>query len=899
MLTTFHLHVTTSSAQHTVWAPSSAKVNIHTYISQNKSVSSSPPHPPLLPPPCTSSPNPVLPSRSPTPPVHPPPSPQAQDAPVVTSPLQRTPTPPVHPPFAPKAQVALVSPPQPQITPTPPVHPLLTLTPKEQKASVEKALSDPTLFPPDLPSIKENIGKSDLMHPRTYAAFHKATPLLYSYAKQGCPVDCGPDWSKETILRLLRRGPHRSSMKKDAVVQLRQETSEKIECGYARVVRWGDIKNDIPPKLKISPVAMIPHKSKKYRCILDLSFTLFEDGVSYPSVNDTTTRLAKAEAMAQLGFCVQRIIARMADNFSIASPFIFCKLDIKDGFWRMRVSNKDAWNFAYVLPSIKDNPTEDDIELVVPNSLQMGWCESPPFFCSGSETARDIIDELVSRPNLPVHRFTDIMMAEFRKSKLPESKGGETFFEVFVDDFVCATNNLTDAHLTQVSKAMIHGVHSIFPPPEVTGHPGGDPVSEKKLDKGEGVWSHKKEILGWDFDGKEFTIQLPPKKCDAIVLQIRKLLKMPRPSLNRYQKLAGKLQHASLGIPCGRALFSPIQYAMKHNPQFVPLTPELKQILEDWRYFIQYMKAHPTSVLQLVSNYPDYVGHSDACGLGAGGVWQGGLKQIARPFLWQLEWPEDIRNSLVTDANPSGTLTINDLELAGLLLNWLALECQPDLHLAFHHVGTFCDNTSAVSWAHKMRTSTSIVAGRLLRMLGLRVHSRQASSLTALHIAGEENVIADIVSRAFKNGKFFEAHSNIVPYFNKNFPLPQSTSWTEFHLPNALVSRVISCLRGELLPMASLRRLPKIVQNTGVTGASMLRCSASIPSSLMKTQPNPSASSPPSQHECEQGVLAEVAKSKFKLARTQSRPSTRPSNWLDNQLPSTKRIKNTNSPSKE
>ena len=109
------------------------------------------------------------------------------------------------------------------------------------------------------------------------------------------------------------------------------------------------------------------------------------------------------------------------------------------------------------------------------------------------------------------------------------------------------------------------------------------------------------------------------------------------------------------------------------------------------------------SVLQLVSNYPDYVGHSDACGLGTGGVWQGGLKQLLSPFLWQLEWPEDIRQALVTDANPYGTLTINDLELAGLLLNWLALECQKDIHLAFHHIGTFCDNTSAVSWAHKMR----------------------------------------------------------------------------------------------------------------------------------------------------------------------------------------------------
>ncbi len=43
------------------------------------------------------------------------------------------------------------------------------------------------------------------------------------------------------------------------------------------------------------------------------------------------------------------------------------------------------------------------------------------------------------------------------------------------------------------------------------------------------------------------------------------------------------------------------------------------------------------------------------------------------------------------------------------------------------------------------------------------------------------------VSQAFKNGKFFHASSNLVAYFNSNFPLPQGKSWTEFTLPSKLV----------------------------------------------------------------------------------------------------------------
>jgi hypothetical protein len=96
---------------------------------------------------------------------------------------------------------------------------------------------------------------------------------------------------------------------------------------------------------------------------------------------------------------------------------------------------------------------------------------------------------------------------------------------------------------------MINGIHSVFPPPEVTGHPDRDPISEKKL-LTEGIWDTKKEILGWDFNGKDFTLHLPPKKCDAIIADIQKLLKIKWPSLNKYQKLSGQLQHASFGVPC-------------------------------------------------------------------------------------------------------------------------------------------------------------------------------------------------------------------------------------------------------------------------------------------------------------------------------------------------------------
>ena len=172
-------------------------------------------------------------------------------------------------------------------------------------AEYERYMEEQMRLAQDIPSevpVKASIGKLGLMWPQPpYGVGHDAIPLLNLYAKNGCPVDCGPDWSREKIELLLKQGPHRSALAKKATIQLCAETHKKIKHGYTRVVRWGDIKNKIPPKLKISPIAMIPHKSKPFRAILDLSFNLYANGVKFTSVNETTNKLAPPQTMVQLG----------------------------------------------------------------------------------------------------------------------------------------------------------------------------------------------------------------------------------------------------------------------------------------------------------------------------------------------------------------------------------------------------------------------------------------------------------------------------------------------------------------------------------------------------------------------------------------------------------------------
>ena len=119
------------------------------------------------------------------------------------------------------------------------------------------------------------------------------------------------------------------------------------------------------------------------------------------SVNLATVKQVPVEAMMQLGQFLQLLIATLADKYYKNIPFRFAKIGIKDGFWRLSVSNIDLWNFYCVIPQACKVKNIEYIKVVVPNFLQIGWCESPPFLCAESETARDIIDTLLYKVNLP------------------------------------------------------------------------------------------------------------------------------------------------------------------------------------------------------------------------------------------------------------------------------------------------------------------------------------------------------------------------------------------------------------------------------------------------------------------------------------------------------------------
>ena len=216
-----------------------------------------------------------------------------------------------------------------------------------------------------------------LMCPRMRALDHPAAPLLKEYASQGCPVDVGRNWTAEELEAAVEKGPHSSSLEPDAIEQIQMEAREKVKQGFAKIYTWEWLKENLHkhPQLKLSPLAMIPHKSWKYRAILDLSYQLLVAGYLLPLVNDATKDCAPEEAISQIGSVLPRIIEALARVDASDGPVSMMKVDLTDGFWRVMAKEGEEWNFAYVLPNHPGKP----VEIVVPAALQMGWALSPPF----------------------------------------------------------------------------------------------------------------------------------------------------------------------------------------------------------------------------------------------------------------------------------------------------------------------------------------------------------------------------------------------------------------------------------------------------------------------------------------------------------------------------------------
>jgi hypothetical protein len=240
---------------------------------------------------------------------------------------------------------------------------------------------------------------------------------LQQFCNNGCPAHCCPDWTPEVIKAATASGPHVSALIPENAQLIWEDIEYQVKAGFVCMIAASDLfRENQPPDLKISQVAVVPHNNRHGHIILNLSAEVtdskYADNRKVPrcrcgpnpkpgkatkstcrnpplqlSVNDTTEPAEDQSGIEALGPALLSILKFMF-NTNCTWEIDWQKIDLSDGFWRMIISTGAEHNIAFQRPT---RATNTDTFFVVPSSLQMGWKNSPTYFCVAAQTTLELV----------------------------------------------------------------------------------------------------------------------------------------------------------------------------------------------------------------------------------------------------------------------------------------------------------------------------------------------------------------------------------------------------------------------------------------------------------------------------------------------------------------------------
>jgi len=242
----------------------------------------------------------------------------------------------------------------------------------------------------------------------------------------------------------------------------------------------------------------------------------------------------------------------------------------------------------------------------------------------------------------------------------------------------------------------------------------------------------------------------------------------------------------TLALPGSRGLFSTLQEAFRHSDMHgrICLHKATHDFLNDFWWLAATLHQHPTRMKEIIPGHPTYIGSCDALGQGMGGVWFPTDSQQPA-MLWRTPFPAQIRQQLVSAANPVGSITNSDLELLGAIAHQAVLAaCHP---IAETTNALLNNNMAAIHWLCRGSVTSTKAAAYLLHLQAL--HGRHHHYLTTYdYISGPANRMADDCSRLWHL-----TDNALLTHFHSKYP--QASGWILCPLPSAMTSALISMLR--------------------------------------------------------------------------------------------------------
>lgn len=167
--------------------------------------------------------------------------------------------------------------------------------------------------------------------------------------------------------------------------------------------------------------------------------------------------------------------------------------------------------------------------------------------------------------------------------------------DVYVDDFIAVTQD-DHQRLCAVCATVLHSIDAFFRPNgKRNSNIRAEPVSLKKLDKGDASWSTHKTILGWEIvDIMKKTISLPSHRKARLAEVLDSIQPHQiRISVTKWYKILGELCSMSLALPGSRGLFSSLEKALQ-----LQKSKQVSLTMQDFRWILNNISKWPIRITE-------------------------------------------------------------------------------------------------------------------------------------------------------------------------------------------------------------------------------------------------------------------------------------------------------------
>ena len=551
---------------------------------------------------------------------------------------------------------------------------------------------------------------------------------------------------EQELIRQIEKGNHKSALAPEARIHVDKAMKSDIQLGYGIPLTIDSIK-------KLKHAEVYPVGLQHQQTINELGQIIPKKRISHDLSNRKDEGLSINQRVNEsllpsvlYGYSLMRFL-HLIHQIRRQHPGerILCnKIDIEKAYRRFHTTP----TISAKCIAIWDREDDESIAILL-SRLPFGSSPAPAHFSIGSDITCDLANDLIQchlwdptvvtnplQHCIPKTKLleADCQFEEALESdvEIPDTTAG---VEGYIDDLATAVldSESNKQEVIRAQNAVLMALHLQFRPHAGTSEPIERPetASKRKLEA-EGGLAEVITYLGWTINTRTFKINLPGDKAKAWSDAIEQLITRKTPvQHSEMMTTVGRINHIGFIIPQARHFINRLRHeetkAAKHRS--TKLSAESKADLALWLRFIDYAKTG-ISINSIIFRKPTSISITDACETGMGGY---------DPLTGKM-W----RYTFTKEEQVSFTLNTKEF-LAAAISQELSLQDDDSPYPCHLNIG---DSKVAEAWLYKSNHDplSQPVQNAIARRMAHNLIANKACNYSQ-HLKGEENVIADSLSR--------------------------------------------------------------------------------------------------------------------------------------------------------